>query len=376
MYNNEDTLLGDDTIDAQWTLPVGTPPPAARSENRSEHENYDDRGDPYKHDNEAPTTTNAEYENSIASLHTSRKKTTGEFYSILDKQRYTVTKPDIVEKELLWQQAGMGGNKTAQSEFKEEMLAQRTLRTFAIMCKNSPYLTICHSLAKFYSSPGEESKGLHGKCIAFVGDREESRDPQMVILPDNAWDWISPTVYADYEALEDFYDPQKGNATKLFPPLARPALATTTRQGTKKAKPKGDLKRTGDDKETDGEIKGNAFEQFDIPQMLYLPTYIFGEIFHKQYWTPADFLEIILAAQEEYDMQIDQGVWNMMKHWAVAAMQLVTTGGKSSPVAITVEALTQADKAFLDWCKFRIDTTFGARGPMQNQQQQKQAKPQ
>jgi hypothetical protein len=142
----------------------------------------------------------------------------GRFYATLDNLRYSATKPDVLEKELLWQQGGKNGNTHAQAAFKEEILAQRSLHTFAIMCKNSPYLTICHSLGKFFSNPSDKAKGFHGKCIAFVGDRDNSRELQMVILPESAWEWITPMVFVDHTALEEFYEPQNRNATKLFPP--------------------------------------------------------------------------------------------------------------------------------------------------------------
>jgi hypothetical protein len=93
--------------------------------------------------------------------------------------------------------------------------------------------------------------------------------------------------------------------------------------------------------------------------MLYLPTYIFGEMFKKQYWTPVEFMDVILTAQEEYDMQIESDMWVTVKQWCIAAMQLATPTENSSHVAITVEAITQADDIFLDWCKFRINTTLG-----------------
>ncbi len=93
--------------------------------------------------------------------------------------------------------------------------------------------------------------------------------------------------------------------------------------------------------------------------MLYLPTYIFGLIHHKQYWTPADLLEIIVDAETEYDIQIERRDWNMMKQWCLAATQLETPNATSSPVALTAEAITQADTSFLDWCKFRLTTTLG-----------------
>ena len=120
----------------------------------------------------------------------------------------------------------------------------------------------------------------------------------------------------------------------------------------------------GETNQTSGDwlkTQTDTFTVIDIPRMLYLPTYIFGEIFHKQYWMPADLLEVIVEAEAEYDIQIEQELWQMMKNWCIAAMQLATPFGTSSHVATTVGAITQADDSFLAWCKFRIDTTLGKR---------------
>ncbi len=118
------------------------------------------------------------------------------------------------------------------------------------------------------------------------------------------------------------------------------------------------------------ETNADKFTIVDIPRILYLPLYIFGDVFHKQYWTPASLLDVICHAEEEYDMQVNNQTWHMMKKWCVAAMQLNTPGSSSSHVALTVGAITQADASFLVWCTFRIDTTLGKRSAHPGQQQQ------
>jgi hypothetical protein len=169
------------------------------------------------------------------------------FYFTLNKLRHSATKPDALEKELLWQQAGANGNTAAQNNFKDELLAQRHLRTVAFMCKHSSYITIGHSIAKFFGEPGDEEKGLHAKCIAFIGDRKDTREPQSVILPHSAWEWVNPEVFEDYEALGEFFDPQNGNQTRLFtPPIHTTELTelTTKKHGTRQAsKKKGESKK-------------------------------------------------------------------------------------------------------------------------------------
>ncbi len=189
----------------QWTLPMGL------QVNQGEAQGEGGRN---KQEGEGPEDT------SVTEFHSTTEDSC--FRITLERMRYSATKPDVLEKELQWQQAGRQNHQN-QDNFKEEILAQRHLRPFAIMCHNSPFLTICHSIAKFFGEPGDEEKGLHGKCMAFVGDRDTNREPQVIILPDEAWEWISPEVYVDYEALEQFYDAdtETGNGTRLFIPPPR-----------------------------------------------------------------------------------------------------------------------------------------------------------
>ena len=179
----------------------------------------------HQQENDNNTPMDATVETAVAEgAHTDTRTLVG-FKATLEKLHYVATKPEIVERELLWQMQGRGGNIQAQAEFKEEILAQRNLSTFTIMCDNSPFLTICHSVRKFFAEPGDKNKGLHGKCIAFVGDCVQSHDPQVVILSNLVWDWINPEVFTDYEILEENYHSGNGNQAKLFNP---PDRATVT----------------------------------------------------------------------------------------------------------------------------------------------------
>ena len=361
-------IQGSESI-AQWTLPAGLP----------SHVNEKLRGDDTDHgraqqqhqDNDDSIQTPPDITGDISADDDVKRgdRATSGFKATLEKLRYVATKPDIVEKELLWQQQGKEGNVPAQAQFKEEILAQRHLRTFAIMCENSPFLTIGHSIGKFFADPGDENKGLHGKCVAFVGDRVQNRDPQIITLPNSAWDWVTPEVFMDYEVLEEYYHTSNGNHAKLFNPPDRSTARSAPLQ--KPTKKKGKKKKcdaeTGESDQTEQtpsdrfDPQEDIFREIDIPRMLYLPTYIFGEIFHKQYWTPADLLEVIVEAEAEYDIQIENQHWQLMRHWCIAAMQPATPFGTSSHVATTVGAITQADDSFLAWCNFRIDTTLGER---------------
>ena len=146
----------------QWTLPAGN---ATRDYEKLSTE---EGGQACLWDDNTPTDGTVEM--SVVEEVTKDTRTSMGFRVTLEKLRYVATKPEIVEKELMWQVRGRGENTQAQAKFKEEILAQRPIRAFAIMCENSPFLTISHSIRKFFADPGDENKGLHRKVIAFVGD--------------------------------------------------------------------------------------------------------------------------------------------------------------------------------------------------------------
>ena len=255
--------------------------------------------------------------------------------------------PESVEKELRWQAQGRGNNEAAQEQFKTQVLAQRHLRLFAFMSTNSPYITLCHSVAQYFGEPGDEKKGLHGKYVAFVGDRTPSREPQMFILPPTAWNWIQPCVFAATKKLEDYYEDEESHHATLFPTPAMKRKKTKTTKGAATST------TTTDGDESD-------FRTVDIPQMLYLPTVIVKRVCDVQFWTPADLLTVVADMEMEYDIQLEPHLWITLKHWCLAATQAPKDTPNTSQVAFTVEAITQADEAFMEWCNYRLSSTMGA----------------
>ncbi len=149
------------------------------------------------------------------------------FAAVLKKLGEGPHDPDTVEKELKWQQQ----TRTVPAAFKTTVLSTFTFRAFAFMRANSPYITLCHSIGKFCGEPGDKNKGLHGQCIAFVGDRKMDRDPMVAILPTEAWEWTQLTINGDTDALEEYYEPGKGNeATFFISPPSNTAKSSKARQ--------------------------------------------------------------------------------------------------------------------------------------------------
>jgi hypothetical protein len=288
------------------------------------------------------------------------QQTAGQQQSFSDFQRALqligerAWEPAGLEGELKWQVIGGNGNHEGQAIFRHQVIAQRHLRVFAIMCPKTPYITFCHSIATYFCDPGDEDKGLHGKDIAFVGDRAQGREPQRIILPVEVWDWINPTVMVDARALEEFYDKEQ-NRTQFYPAPSAPP----TKKGRKKTT-------------IELEEKQEKTERVDIPVMLSLPTCMAAAVYNKspgskRYWTPAEMIDLIGECEDNYDMQIDKPLWTVMKNWCLAALQAGPGVTDNSLLAIAMGAITHEDESFLRWCEHRLNTTLGV-GPSQSQQ--------
>jgi hypothetical protein len=113
---------GGHETQAQWTLPHADQLPRGNT-TKAENEVRD----------EVEWEQEGEREDTSVSISISQPGNSG-FKSTLERLRYTATKPNILEKELQWQQKGKQ-NHHEQDLFKEEILAQCHLRPFAIMCK-------------------------------------------------------------------------------------------------------------------------------------------------------------------------------------------------------------------------------------------------
>ncbi len=239
------------------------------------------------------------------------------FATVLKKLGEGPHDPDRVEKELNWQKL----SKTDPAAFKATVLSTFTFRAFALMPANSPYITLCHSIGQFCGEPGDENKGLHGQCIAFVGDRKIDRDPMVVILPNKAWEWTQPFINGDTAELEEYYEPGNGNDATFF---IAPAEARDTASTTKARGKQGKQGATGTSTDAGGTTDATASkgQNLAVPFMLSLPTTIFEELIRKPYQTPVDLMEIVGAFRDNYDLQIEYTSWTIMTDWCIAATQV------------------------------------------------------
>ena len=116
-------------------------------------------------------------------------------------------------KEMRWQ----GTKKSAQGvkDFRDQVLTRVKPVVLLGMRKNSPFLQMVHSAAKFLGDPMEEEE-YNGNIIGFLGDRTSTSDPLPVVLEEKCvggWDKASGELN-DVE-IETFYS-NKSNRKKPY----------------------------------------------------------------------------------------------------------------------------------------------------------------
>ena len=275
------------------------------------------------------------------------------FETVLAKMGENIFEPAVVERELQWQNEGVGETESGWEEFKDQVLQLQSFRAFVIMQEQSPYLTICHSVGKFFNAPGEHAQLLHGKYIGVVGDRRGSRDPSPIIIPKEVWEWTTPVVHTNVGQVKAFYAISE-NYDQLYCPSVltqdtAPPAAAAAASAKGKGKPKQSSGFIGDEREV------------HVPFMLSIPSYIMGKLSARAYWTPYDLWKIIEGGIKEYDGQIASTDWNVMRDWCLAACQQKGNITGDSILALRVAPVAQLDDSFHKWFDYRLDMIMGQR---------------
>ena len=267
------------------------------------------------------------------------------FEVAMTKSGERMLEPVIVERELKWQREELlGEDKQAQAEFKDRMLQQQHFRAFAIMTEASPYLTIVHSIGKYFPPIEADHTDFSGQYIGFVGDRKQTRSPLPISLPKEVWEWNTPDVYLDFDLLAAHYENVENYAT-LF--AAPPAGNETKGKGGKK-KPE-ELKKVPER------------EEVAVPFMLALPSCVVSELTARTRWTPFELLQIVNRKVIEFDLQVEEVHWKLMREWCLSACHQSYPDIKNSKMVVPVMAVTDADDELHEWIDLRLDTTMGRR---------------
>lgn len=245
------------------------------------------------------------------------------FISVITKATSHGFSASTTERKLNLQKPALCSKVTLREYFKEQVLCSHHFRAFAIMQTNSPYITICHSIGKFFPSINTAAINNMGQCIAFVGDRT-SQDPLPIAPPNTVWDWIVPLVYKHQGKIIEFYNDTDNYGTLFYPPL--PTLS---------AKPSGKKeKESAEDKV----MATHPNTEVEVPYLLSLPICIVMCLLHRMYWMSHELPLIVREKIAHFDVQVDAACWTPLTEWCLADAQLWTPTSLDSVVAISVNS--------------------------------------
>lgn len=266
------------------------------------------------------------------------------FEVAMTKSGERMFEPMIVERELKWQrEEALGDDKKAQSNFKDMILQQQHFRAFALMTPSTPYITIVHSIGKYFPPIEADQTIVKGQYIGFVGDRKQTRAPVPIALPEEVWEWAIPEVFLDYDVLASHYEEEARSATFFTAPLDN------------KEVPKG---KGGKKKGVDLILQK---EEIAVPFMLSLPSCVISELVARTKWTPYELLTIVDRKVVEFDLQVAAPHWKVMREWCLAAAHATQDQPSKSLMMVPVMAVTADDEDLHEWMDTRLNMTMGQR---------------
>jgi hypothetical protein len=226
--------------------------------------------------------------------------------------------------ELKWQ-SKIAKDKDKIKKFLDNVLQVRGFHAFLFMSKESCFVRMAHSVAKFATVnliAGEVDR----KMFAFIGDRLIDQEPCVVLIPTNAWmAWANHKVGGNTKAMTDHYS-DKANYGKLY------------------QKPGGRVKKR-------------------VPNILAIPLSAV-RLFELHNWgkMPHECLEILINHINDPTMVDDKDEWDLVRDWLITATYSNIKKKKDTSVlGININPVTCDNKEVREWISQRIDKTIGAR---------------
>ncbi len=106
--------------------------------------------------------------------------------------------------KLKWQ-AAIAKDKDKIKTLQENVLQVRGFHAFLFMTKDTCFVRMAHSVAKF-ATVNPIAGEVDGKIFAFIGNRRTDQEPRAVLIPNNAWmTWGNHKVGGDTKAMIKHY---------------------------------------------------------------------------------------------------------------------------------------------------------------------------
>ncbi len=122
-----------------------------------------------------------------------------------------------IARDLKWQR-DVDGNPQKTTRFKEVIGGLQDFRTYLFMKPGSAFVMVMHSPMKFVVI-SKATQHLQGRFIGFVEDRTPTKDPILIVLPQQKlWSWETKTVSTDATAMDAYYAEDSTCRGKLWAP--------------------------------------------------------------------------------------------------------------------------------------------------------------
>jgi hypothetical protein len=198
-------------------------------------------------------------------------------------------------------------------KFLDNVLQVQRFRAFLFMTKESCFVRMAHSVAKF-ATVNPIAGEVVGKIFAFIGDRLIDQEPHVVLIPANVWmAWVNHKVGGNTKALTDHYS-NKANYGKLYQ-----------------------------------EPGGRAAKH--VPNILAIPLSVVRLFeLHKQGKMPHECLETLINHINDPTMVDDKDEWDLVRDWLIiATYSNVKKKKDTSVLGIKIDPVTCDDKEVREW---------------------------
>ncbi len=224
--------------------------------------------------------------------------------------------------ELKWQ-SKIAKDKDKIKKFLDNVLQVRGFHAFLFMTKESCFVRMAHSVAKF-TTVNPTAGEVDEKIFAFIGNRLIDQEPCAVLIPTNAWmAWANHKVGGNTKAMMDHYS-NKANCGKLY-------------QGP----------------------GGRATKHVPNILAILLSAVRLFEL-HKQGKMPHKCLEILINHINDPTMVDDKDKWNLVRNWLITATYSNIKKKKDRHVlGININPVTCNDKEVREWISQQIDKAIG-----------------
>jgi hypothetical protein len=130
---------------------------------------------------------------------------------------HTMYDAETIRAELGVQRGVNPGDAASRAAFRDFVVNVQHLRMYLAMLGGQAHVTMIHTPGVYYSiSPSMSA--YQGKVLAFIGDRQGTKEPTPVCLSmKKSWEWHTGYAVTDFTRLAEYYERSKNKGTLWTP---------------------------------------------------------------------------------------------------------------------------------------------------------------